>query len=316
MAEQENFRGFFSYARDDGETDPVLITALTTELQGRINARLVNERLTIWRDTERLKTGERWDETIEGELRRADFLIVLLTPRWIGSEYCRKEFALFEELEASRGSGQCVVPILARPVAPQERRLTPEQRDVYSRINRRQHFQALAVDFLKLPSARRRTEIDKLAEHIAGIIEQLTDFPRPTNGLKPLGVGSALVAGFLGLPSAEASPGGDPQGSDAERPDFAVFRDMPFMPELVVIPSGEFMMGSVENEEGRFEYEEPRHRVTIDHRFGIGRYPVTSDEYDRFCEATQRKKPGDEGWGRDRRPVINVSWEDAQEYLA
>ena len=102
MAEQENFKGFFSYARHDGETDPGLITALTTELERRINARFVNARLTIWRDTERLKVGERWDKTIDDELRSADVLIVLLTPRWIGSEYCRKEFTLFEELEASR----------------------------------------------------------------------------------------------------------------------------------------------------------------------------------------------------------------------
>src|SRR5215475_12294448 len=102
MSEQEIFRGFFSYARDDGETDPGLVTALTTELEGRVNLRLVNARFVIWRDAERLKAGERWDETIDGELRRADVLIALLTPRWIGSEYCRKEYALFEELEASR----------------------------------------------------------------------------------------------------------------------------------------------------------------------------------------------------------------------
>ena len=30
-----------------------------------------------------------------------------------------------------------------------------------------------------------------------------------------------------------------------------------------------------------------------------------------FATATGRKKPGDEGWGREKRPVINVSWEDA-----
>jgi hypothetical protein len=125
MAEQENFRGFFSYARHDGETDPGLIVALTTELEGRVNARLVNARFVIWRDTERLKVGERWDDTIDGELRCADLLIVLLTPRWIASEYCRKEFSLFEELEASRRIGQRVVPVLARPIpADQERRLT------------------------------------------------------------------------------------------------------------------------------------------------------------------------------------------------
>jgi formylglycine-generating enzyme required for sulfatase activity len=97
----------------------------------------------------------------------------------------------------------------------------------------------------------------------------------------------------------------------------AVFRDAPFTPELVVIAAGEFMMGSTEWEEGRLHGEGPRHRVTIARRFAIGRYPVTYDEYDRFCAANQLHKASDEGWGdRARRPVINVSWQDAQAYIA
>jgi formylglycine-generating enzyme required for sulfatase activity len=95
-----------------------------------------------------------------------------------------------------------------------------------------------------------------------------------------------------------------------------VFRDAPFAPELVVIPAGEFMMGSPERDEGRYDDERPQHRVKIGQRFAIGRYPVTFDEYDRFCEAARREKPGDEGWGRRRRPVINVSLDDAQAYVA
>jgi formylglycine-generating enzyme required for sulfatase activity len=95
-----------------------------------------------------------------------------------------------------------------------------------------------------------------------------------------------------------------------------VFRDAALAPELVVIPAGEFMMGSPDQNEGRRRNEGPRHRVTIGRRFALGRYPVTFDEYDRFCEATRREKPGDEGWGRGRRPVINISWDDAQAYIA
>jgi formylglycine-generating enzyme required for sulfatase activity len=55
--------------------------------------------------------------------------------------------------------------------------------------------------------------------------------------------------------------------------------------------------------------------VTIGQRFAIGRYPVTFDEYDRFCEARQRDKPSDQGWGRGRRPVIGLRWDDAQAYI-
>jgi formylglycine-generating enzyme required for sulfatase activity len=311
MAEQENFKGFFSYARHDGETDPALIAALTTDLGRRINARLVNARLTIWLDTERLKAGERWDETIDGELRSADVLIVLLTPLWIGSEYCRKEFTLFEELETSRQIGHCVVPILARPIAQQKRRLTPEQRDIFDRINQRQHFQALAMDFLKLPSARRNS---------AAIIERLSDLPRPVGNSatakstsggapEPADVDLALARGPLTLRTAG-------QDGAADMPDLAVFRDAPFAPELVVIPAGEFLMGSPAGKEGRLDSEGPQHQVTIAQRFAIGRYPVTFREYVLFCIAKQRKKPGDEGWGRKRRPVINVSWQDVQDYIA
>jgi formylglycine-generating enzyme required for sulfatase activity len=106
------------------------------------------------------------------------------------------------------------------------------------------------------------------------------------------------------------------QAEDERRVNFAVFRDAPFAPELVVIPAGEFWMGSSKEEEGRTGWEAPRHLVTISRRFAIGRYPVTFGEYDRFCEAKQREKPSDHGWGRARRPVINVSWQDAGAYIA
>jgi formylglycine-generating enzyme required for sulfatase activity len=45
--------------------------------------------------------------------------------------------------------------------------------------------------------------------------------------------------------------------------------------------------------------------------FALGEYEVTFTEYDRFAEATSRNKPDDRGWGRGRRPVIEVSWEEA-----
>ena len=100
--------------------------------------------------------------------------------------------------------------------------------------------------------------------------------------------------------------------------DFAVFRDIdaPWCPEMVALPVGEFLMGPPEDEERRFSQEDPQHRVTIDRRFAIGRYTVTFDEYDHFCAATERKKPEDNGWGRGRRPVIEVSGRDAVAYCA
>ena len=88
-----------------------------------------------------------------------------------------------------------------------------------------------------------------------------------------------------------------------------------FEPEMVRIPPGKFLMGSPENDAGRWDAEDPQHEVTISNAFEIGKYPVTFDEYDAFARATDRKLPNDRGWGRGRRPVINVSWHDAQDYV-
>ena len=50
--------------------------------------------------------------------------------------------------------------------------------------------------------------------------------------------------------------------------------------------------------------------------FKISKYEVTFEQYDLFCNVTGREKPSDEGWGRGKRPVINVNWYDATAFAA
>ncbi|MCP3676440.1 MAG: formylglycine-generating enzyme family protein [Deltaproteobacteria bacterium] len=83
-------------------------------------------------------------------------------------------------------------------------------------------------------------------------------------------------------------------------------------PEMVVIPSDRFRMGDIQV--GGDSDERPVHAVTIKELFALGRYEVPFAEYDRFCDATGRNKPGDSDWGRGKRPVIIVSWKDAKAY--
>jgi formylglycine-generating enzyme required for sulfatase activity len=80
---------------------------------------------------------------------------------------------------------------------------------------------------------------------------------------------------------------------------------------MVVIPSGSFQMGDLQ---GKQENELPVHTVKIQKPFAIGRYEVTFEEYDQFARATGREEPRDEGHGRGKQPVINVSWNDAEAY--
>jgi formylglycine-generating enzyme required for sulfatase activity len=91
-----------------------------------------------------------------------------------------------------------------------------------------------------------------------------------------------------------------------------VFKDCDECPEMVVVPAGTFQMGSNDGHND----EKPVHRVTIPRPFAVGKYEVTFSEWD-ACVAARgcSRKPGDSGWGRGRRPAINVDWDDAQEYV-
>ena len=83
-------------------------------------------------------------------------------------------------------------------------------------------------------------------------------------------------------------------------------------PEMVEIPAGRFRMGCVSGRDCD-EDEKPVHEVTIA-SFALSKYEVTFEEYDRFTDATGHERAGDEGWGRGRRPVSNVSREDVLAY--
>ena len=79
--------------------------------------------------------------------------------------------------------------------------------------------------------------------------------------------------------------------------------------EWVTIPAGVFTMGSPESEVDRYK-SETQHQVTLS-AFKMSKNEITFAQYDLFCEKTGREKPDDRGWGRNSRPVINVSWDDA-----
>lgn len=126
-----------------------------------------------------------------------------------------------------------------------------------------------------------------------------------------------LFAGFAAL-TVTASP------SNALAQTAQAFRDCDAVcPELVNVPAGKFVMGSPAKEAGRGPDEGPPHKVVIARPFAVGRFEVTFDEWDACVAADGCKganaEPGvaaDAGWGRGRRPVINVSWRDAHDYAA
>jgi len=128
------------------------------------------------------------------------------------------------------------------------------------------------------------------------------------------------------LPSA-SSPVADAEGVLRDR-----FTDGSGVgPDLVLIPTGRFQMGSNEHEhkiavkagaqKAWMDRELPAHWVGIEQSFALGRYPVTVGEWRAFAMATGWQSKLDVDWQQpgfpqdDRHPVVCVSWHDAQLYL-
>ena len=107
---------------------------------------------------------------------------------------------------------------------------------------------------------------------------------------------------------ADTTPPPLPEASALSPAGFK-FKDCDFCPPLVVVPRGEFTMGSSEH-----PHEKPTHKVKITSAFAIGQYEVTYEEWDRCVDAGScRYRP--EFHGSPREAIGNLSWDDANTYL-
>lgn len=115
-------------------------------------------------------------------------------------------------------------------------------------------------------------------------------------------------------PPPPPPPPAPPPAEEEDEPERAVgesFRDCGDCPLMVVVEAGSYTMGN-----SWMPNERPEHTVTIAQPFAVGVYEVTFEEWD-ACHDDEgcSHHPGDEGWGRGKRPVINVSVEDARQYV-
>lgn len=236
-----------------------------------------------------IKFGQHWPSRPDEALAGARFLIPVLSPLFFRSEPCRDELTKFLELERRAGRRDLILPIYLVTAPVLERPALCATDTLAQAIHERQRRDWRPYADLPVDHAEHRRAISELARAVAAATEEV-ELPSPPPPPVP-------------TPAALMAPG-------------TVFRDVeaPWCPELVVIRPGRFLMSSPEGQKERFHFEGPQHEVRIGYRFALGRYAVTFAEYNAFCEATGRAKPADQGWGRDRQPVINVSWHDATAY--
>jgi formylglycine-generating enzyme required for sulfatase activity len=117
------------------------------------------------------------------------------------------------------------------------------------------------------------------------------------------------------LDELAGGPGSAASRSESSAEAGKVFKDCDVCPDMVVIPAGQFIMGSPPSEPGRRLSERPPHLVNIARPFAVGKFEVTFEQWDACVAARECGSVDDEGWGRQNLPVINVSWEQAQGYV-
>lgn len=97
----------------------------------------------------------------------------------------------------------------------------------------------------------------------------------------------------------------------------ATFKDCEDCPQMVVVPAGAFTMGADPGEAGFKRAEGPAHTVIIAKAFAVSKFEITFDQW-QTCVlegGCRGYRPKDAGWGKGKRPVIYVSWEDAKAYV-
>lgn len=170
------------------------------------------------------------------------------------------------------------------------------------------------------------------AEGEAGLTDAVRRF-QAKSGLPPDGKLTAVLVAVLRATERQVAmlpglqtPGGGRQGlapgagiftGPLEHEIGAAFKDCDVCPEMVVVPSGQFIMGSAPGDPGRQASEGPAHEVRIPKPFAIGKFEITFDDWEACaleggCNGYQ---PKDSGWGRGRRPAIYISWDDAKAYV-
>ena len=315
-----------SYTRFDDEDGE--IAAFRRRLSRTVR-QVSGEQFQIFQDVDDetgIALGERWKDKLDEMLDQARFFVPILTPSFFRSEPCRQELRTFLDLERKVGRRDLVLPIYWISCPMLEEGHLKARDELAQEIDERQRWdwRDLIFEDLMSPACRRElhalsTQIERTRRNVLRVVEQ----PKAAASSATPGRSIPLSSALKRIRRSEEPFIREPASRVPKRAELLwqpgeVFRDIdePWCPEMVKIPAGTYLMGSPKGEKGRFNDEGPQHEVTISRDFAIGCFPVTFEEFDRFCEATGRQKPSDQRWRTKRRPVINVSHEDTEDYCA
>jgi formylglycine-generating enzyme required for sulfatase activity len=280
---------FLSYSSKDKATADAVCHALEAV------------RIRVWMAPRDIAPGDDWAHAIVQAINNARMMVLVF------SGHANQSPQIAREIGRAVDKGLTILPVRIENVAP---------RGALEYYLSAQHW----LDAFPEPS---EAHFERLAKSVRRILE--SGFPGPQSAqpsaAKPPDAAKALCANILGAgkpglqrftrPKGKARLVAFVTGAVVVALASAAFlaRKPIREPELVEIPAGSFMMGMDANNPGRLE--------KIPDALDVGKYPVTFAEWD-ACASTgacRGYRPDDNGWGRGNRPVVNVSWYDAQNYV-
>lgn len=317
--------------------------------ESRPHARSIYEALNrrfpdqVFMDTGHLGPGEKFADRINQQLNDCRVMLALIGPQWaqIRDEQGARRLDdprdwIRQETTTALRRNIKVIPVLIEGAAMPKAAELPE--DMRALLD----YQAYVLDLdqgfdqgMEILARSIRTELPPVPASplrryvpVAAVVVSLglAGYWLNTRHDKP----AETIATAPAAPASAASP--QPKPGD-------VIKDCADCPELVLLPTGSFMMGSPEGEKDREGDEGPVHRVTISQQIAVGRHEVSRGEFGRFVAEsqyqTEAEKSGgcsiwtgekweakaDRNWrspgfeqGEDH-PVVCVSWNDAQAYV-
>ena len=319
---------FVSYTKFDDEHESGWIKGFCTRLEKSVQAQGV-EGFGVFQflDGKSIKWGHDWRRRIDDALDSSTFFIPVMTPKFLQSDGCLEEAERFLAREDQTKRPGFVLPILLRGCTSSPCKQSGQQ--MRERLFSFQWSDWQELKYSEFDTAKVRKAMDLLAERIQGELAKSPAAPgRPALGVTERKVATGKrtrlraphVAGSTGPAVGVAraagatapGPGVVPkieqgQGEIQWQKDGAV---------MVRIPAGPFKMGSRE-----YPDERPVHDVHLD-EYLIDKYPVTNQQYLKFCDETGRPYPSDPGFPGmtdylrhyPEHPVVHVSWDDAKAY--
>jgi len=168
LADLPELIGFFSYSREDDEAFIGTLSALRNGIQSELSAQLGRSKATfrLWQDQVAIAPGKLWESEIKTAVEESCFFIPIVTPRSVGSKYCKFEFESFLAREKAIGRSDLIFPILYIPVAALENEAKWRDDPVLSTIGRRQYVDWRSLRYLDVHTTAVREQIGRLCQNI------------------------------------------------------------------------------------------------------------------------------------------------------